>query len=322
MARYIATRIFSSLIILWIISILIFLLMTLLPGDPTLTGAGLEASTEQRELLRERLGLNDPLPQRYFEWFFNALQGDLGLSLASVNESVSISALFERRIPATVELGILSLLVVVTVAVPIGVLAALKPGSKREVAASTAMIVGNSIPEFVTGIALILVIALRFDLLPVGGYVAFTEDPIENLKRMAMPVLAISLTATTLLMRQTRSAMINVFSDDYIRTARAKGLRERTVVVRHGLRNALIPVITIFGFQAGLIFSGAVITESVFNIPGMGRLFVESVVEEQDYTVIQNIVMFFAIATLLVNLLVDLSYTLIDPRIRAGRGTT
>ena len=321
MARYITTRIVSSLIILWIISVLVFLLMTLLPGDPTLTGAGLEATPEQRELLRERLGLNDPLPQRYFDWLFHALQGDLGVSLASVNESVSISALFERRIPATVELGILSLLVVVTVAVPIGVLAALKPGSKREVAASTAMIVGNSIPEFVTGIALILVIALRFDLLPVGGYVAFTDDPIENLKRMAMPVLAISLTATTLLMRQTRSAMINVLSDDYIRTARAKGLRERAVVVRHALRNALIPVITIFGFQAGLIFSGAVITESVFNIPGMGRLFVESVVEEQDYTVIQNIVMFFAIATLLVNLLVDLSYTLIDPRIRTGRGT-
>ena len=269
MARYITTRILSSLIILWIISILVFLLMTLLPGDPTLTGAGLEATPEQRELLRDRLGLNDPLPQRYFDWLFHALQGDLGVSLASVNESVSISALFERRIPATVELGILSLLVVVTVAVPIGVLAALKPGSKREVAASTAMIVGNSIPEFVTGIALILVIALRFDLLPVGGYVAFTDDPIENLKRMAMPVLAISLTATTLLMRQTRSAMINVLSDDYIRTARAKGLRERAVVVRHGLRNALIPVITIFGFQAGLIFSGAVITERLQH-PGHG----------------------------------------------------
>ena len=320
MARYITTRILSSLIILWIISVLVFLLMTLLPGDPTLTGAGLEATPEQHELLRERLGLNDPLPQRYFDWLFHALQGDLGVSLASVNESVSISGLFERRIPATVELGVLSLIVVVVVAVPIGVLAALKPGSKREVAASTAMIVGNSIPEFLTGIVLILVIALRFDLLPVGGYVAFIDDPIENLKRMAMPVLAISLTATTLLMRQTRSAMINVLSDDYIRTARAKGLRERAVVVRHGLRNGLIPVITIFGFQAGLIFSGAVITESVFNIPGMGRLFVESVVEEQDYTVIQNIVMFFAIATLLVNLLVDLSYTLIDPRIRTGRG--
>ncbi len=319
MARYITTRFLSSLIILWIISVLVFLLMTLLPGDPTI--AGLEATPEQREQLRERLGLNDPLPQRYFDWLFHALQGDLGVSLASVNESVSISALFERRIPATVELGILSLLVVVTVAVPIGVLAALKPGSKREVAASTAMIVGNSIPEFVTGIALILLIALRFDLLPVGGYVAFIDDPIENLKRMAMPVLAVSLTATTLLMRQTRSAMINVLSDDYIRTARAKGLRERAVVVRHGLRNGLIPVITIFGFQAGLIFSGAVITETVFNIPGMGRLFVESVVEEQDYNVIQNLVMFFAVATLVVNLLVDLSYTLIDPRIRTGRGT-
>ena len=318
MARYITTRILSSLIILWIISVLVFLLMTLLPGDPTL--AGLEATPEQREQLRERLGLNDPLPQRYFDWLFHALQGDLGVSLASVNESVSISTLFERRIPATVELGVLSLIVVVTVAVPIGVLAALKPGSKREVAASTAMIVGNSIPEFLTGIVLILVIGLRFDLLPVGGYVAFIDDPIENLKRMAMPVLAISLTATTLLMRQTRSAMIDVVNDDYIRTARAKGLGERTVFVRHALRNALIPVVTIFGFQAGLIFSGAVITEQVFNIPGMGRLFVESVVDDQDYNVIQNIVMFFAIATLLVNLLVDLSYTLIDPRIRTGRG--
>ena len=318
MARYITTRIVSSLIILWIISILVFLLMTVLPGDPTLSG--LEATPEHRELLRERMGLNDPLPQRYGDWLFHALQGDLGFSLAKFNENITISSVFSRRIPATVELGILSLLVVVTVAVPIGVLAALKPGSKREVAASTAMIVGNSIPEFVTGIALILVIALRFDLLPVGGYVAFTDDPIENLKRMAMPVLAISLTATTLLMRQTRSAMITVLSDDYIRTARAKGLRERAVVVRHALRNALIPVITIFGFQAGLIFSGAVITESVFNIPGMGRLFVESVVIEQDYPMIQNLVMFFAIATLLVNLLVDLSYTLIDPRIRTGRG--
>ena len=320
MARYIATRICSSLIILWIISILVFLLMTLLPGDPTLTGAGLEATPEQRELFRDKLGLNDPLPQRYGDWLFHALQGDLGVSTAQGAQSVSISSVFARRIPATMELGILSLLVVVTVAVPIGVLAALKPGSKREVAASTAMIVGNSIPEFLTGIALILVIALRFDLLPVGGYVAFLDDPIENLKRMAMPVLAISLTATTLLMRQTRSAMINVLSDDYIRTARAKGLRERAVVVRHGLRNALIPVITVFGFQAGLIFSGAVITEQVFNIPGIGRLFVESVVIEQDYNMIQNIVMFFAIATLFLNLLVDLSYTLIDPRIRAGRG--
>ena len=320
MARYIATRLISSLILLWIISVLVFLLMTALPGDPTLKGT-FEMTAENREIVRERLGLNDPLPQRYFDWLFPALQGDLGVSLARTVGTVSISALFERRIPATVELGILSLLVVVTVAVPIGVLSALKPGSKREVAAGTAMIVGNSIPEFVTGIALILVISLHFDLLPVGGYVAFTEDPIENLKRMAMPVLAISLTATTLLMRQTRSAMINVLSDDYIRTARAKGLRERAVVVRHALRNALIPVITIFGFQAGLIFSGAVITEQVFNIPGMGRLFVESVVVEQDYNVIQNLVMFFAIATLLVNLLVDLSYTLIDPRIRTGRGT-
>ena len=207
------------------------------------------------------------------------------------------------------------------VAIPIGVLAALRPGSKREVTASTLMIIGNSVPEFLTGIALILVVGLELGLLPVGGYVSFAEDPIENLKHMAMPVLAIALTATTLLMRQTRSAMINTVSDDYIRTARAKGLRERTVIVRHALRNALIPVITVFGFQVGLVFSGAVVTENVFAIPGMGRLFVETVVVNQDFAIVQNLVMFFAIAVVAVNLLVDLSYPLIDPRIRVGRET-
>ena len=146
----------------------------------------------------------------------------------------------------------------------------------------------------------------------------FWEDPAENMKHMALPVIAVSLTATTLLMRQTRSAMINVLTDDYIRTARAKGLRERIVIVRHGLRNALIPIVTVFGFQAGLIFSGAVITETVFSIPGMGRLFVEAVVQERDYAVTQNVTMFFAVSVILVNLLVDLSYPLFDPRIRMG----
>ena len=319
MPRYIATRVLSSLVILWIVSLVSFLLMNLLPGDPSFGIGGIESTPESLAAIRERLHLNDPLMERYFRWLVNALQGDLGLSL--VNQ-VSISDTFARRIPATVELGVLSLLVVLIVAIPIGVLAALRPGSKREVTASTAMIVGNSIPEFLTGIALILVVGLELDLLPVGGYVSIGEDPIENLKHMVMPVLAISLTATTLLMRQTRSAMIDVISDDYIRTARAKGLRERTVVVRHALRNALVPIITVFGFQVGLIFSGAVITENVFAIPGMGRLFVETVVVNQDFAIVQNLVMFFAIAVVSVNLLVDLSYPLIDPRIRVAREGT
>ena len=202
---------------------------------------------------------------------------------------------------------------------PIGVLAALKPGSKREVTASTLMIVGNSVPEFITGIGLVLLIGLHLDLLPVVGYVPFWEDPIQNLRHMAMPVTAVSLTATALLMRQTRSAMINVLNEDYIRTARAKGLRTRVVVVRHGLRNALIPIVTVFGFQAGLIFSGAVITEQVFGIPGMGRLFVENVVHSQDFNIVQNVVMFFAVCVVALNLLVDLSYPWLDPRIREGR---
>ena len=318
MSRYITTRVLSSLVILWIVSLVSFLLMNLLPGDPSFGIGGIESTPESLAAIRERLHLNDPLMQRYFRWLVNLLQGDLGLSL--INQE-SITDQFARRLPATIELGVLSLLLVLAVAIPVGVLAALKPGSKREVAASTTMIVGNSIPEFLTGIALILVLGLELDLLPVGGYVSIDEDPIENLKSMVMPVLAISLAATTLLMRQTRSAMINVLNDDYIRTARAKGLRGRTVIIRHGLRNAMIPVITVFGFQVGLIFSGAVITENVFAIPGMGRWFVESVVVNQDFAIIQNVVMFFAVCVVAVNLIVDLSYPLLDPRIRAGRET-
>ncbi len=313
MLSYITTRLLSSLFILWVISVLVFALMNALPGDPAAGIVGVEATPELIEATKRRLGLDKPLVERYGNWIWSALQGDLGTSL--VNE-VSINELFSRRVPATMQLGILSLIVVISVAIPVGVVAALRPGSKTEVGASSLMIIGNSIPEFLTGIALIVVLGLEFGWFPIFGYVPFWEDPAENMRHMALPVIAVSLTATTLLMRQTRSAMINVLNDDYIRTARAKGLRERVVVVRHGLRNALIPIITVFGFQAGLIFSGAVITETVFAVPGMGRLFVDAVVNQQDFLVVQSVTMFFAIAVVLVNLAVDLTYPLLDPRIR------
>ena len=319
MIRYAGTRIVSSIFVLWVISILSFLLMNVLPGDPSFAVTGINATPELIEFTKERLGLNLPLHERYGRWIFNLLQGDLGLTLVT---QIPQNEIFERRVIATLELGLLSLFVVVAVAIPVGVLAALRPGSKREVTASTLMIIGNSIPEFLTGIGLVLLLGLELGLLPIVGYVPIWEDPIQNLRLMTMPVIAIALTATTLLMRQTRSAMINVLNDDYIRTARAKGLRGRAVIVRHGLRNALIPIVTVFGFQAGLIFSGAVITESVFAIPGMGRLFVDAVVISQDFAVVQNIVMFFAAAVVLVNLVVDLSYPFLDPRIRAGAAGT
>ena len=318
MATYIGTRLISSLFVLWVTSVLVFALMNALPGDPAAGLVGIDATPELIEATKRRLGLDKPLVERYANWIWDALRGDLGHAL--INE-VSINETFARRVPATVELGVLSLALVITVAIPVGVLSALRPGSKTEVAASTGMIVGNSIPEFLTGIALIIVLGLGLGWFPIFGYVPLWEDPVENLRHMAMPVIAISLTATTLLMRQTRSAMINVLNDDYIRTARAKGLRERAVIVRHGLRNAMIPIITVFGFQAGLIFSGAVITETVFAVPGMGRLFVDSVVNSQDFLVVQNVAMFFAIAVVFVNLLVDLTYPLLDPRIRAGSGS-
>ena len=315
MISYIGARFFSSLLVLFIVSVVAFVLMNVVEGDPARAMLELNATEEKIAAVRASLGLDKPLHERYAHWIYNAFQGDLGLALTS---RIPITELFREKLVPTMQLGILALIVVLSLSIPVGVLAALRPGSKTEVAASTTMIVGASIPEYLSGIALVYIVGFELELLPRSGYVPLGEDVIESLKHMVLPVIALSLISTTLVMRQTRSAMINVLQDDYIRTARAKGLRDRAVIIRHGLRNAMIPVITVFGFQVGVVFGGAVITEQVFAIPGMGRLFVQSVVQVQDYSVVQNLVMFFAIITVAVNLLVDLTYPLIDPRIRQG----
>ena len=318
MLTYISTRFLSSLLVLFIVSVVAFVLMNVVEGDPAQAMLELNATPEKIAAVKASLGLDKPLHERYWHWISNAVQGDLGLALTS---RIPITELFRDKIVPTMQLGILALFVVLCVSIPVGVLAALRPGSKTEVAASTSMIVGASIPEYLSGIALVYIVGYELEWLPRTGYVSLGENFIESLRHMVLPVIALSLISTTLVMRQTRSAMINVLRDDYIRTARAKGLRDRAVIVRHGLRNALIPVITVFGFQVGVVFGGAVITEQVFAIPGMGRLFVQSVVQVQDYSVVQNLVMFFAIITVTVNLLVDLTYPLIDPRIRQGVNT-
>lgn len=315
MISYIGARLLSSLLVLFIVSVVAFVLMNVVEGDPARAMLELNATEEKIAAVRASLGLDKPLHERYAHWIYNAFQGDLGLALTS---RIPITELFREKLVPTMQLGILALIVVLSLSIPVGVLAALRPGSKTEVAASTTMIVGASIPEYLSGIALVYIVGFELELLPRSGYVPLSEDVIESLKHMVLPVIALSLISTTLVMRQTRSAMINVLQDDYIRTARAKGLRDRAVIIRHGLRNAMIPVITVFGFQVGVVFGGAVITEQVFAIPGMGRLFVQSVVQVQDYSVVQNLVMFFAIITVAVNLLVDLTYPLIDPRIRQG----
>ena len=315
MISYIGARLLSSLLVLFIVSVVAFILMNVVEGDPARAMLELNATEEKIAAVRASLGLDKPLHERYAHWIYNAFQGDLGLALTS---RIPITELFREKLVPTMQLGILALIVVLSLSIPVGVLAALRPGSKTEVAASTTMIVGASIPEYLSGIALVYIVGFELELLPRSGYVPLGEDVIESLKHMVLPVIALSLISTTLVMRQTRSAMINVLQDDYIRTARAKGLRDRAVIVRHGLRNAMIPVITVFGFQVGVVFGGAVITEQVFAIPGMGRLFVQSVVQVQDYSVVQNLVMFFAIITVAVNLLVDLTYPLIDPHIRQG----
>ena len=239
MIRYATTRILSSILVLWMISVIAFALMNILPGDPASALLGINANPSDIAEFRERLGLNDPLLERYADWLTGAMHGDLGASMLT---GIPITELFEHRAPATLELGLLALIVIVTVAIPVGVVAALRPGSRTEVAASTLMIAGNSIPEFLTSIGLIIVISLELGWLPVVGYEPIWEDLVQNLRHMALPVIAISLTATTLLMRQTRSAMINVLGDDYIRTARAKGLsRARHASCATRLRNGLDP---------------------------------------------------------------------------------
>ena len=314
MLVYVTTRALSSILVLLIVSVVAFVLMNVVEGDPARAMLGLNATPEAIERVERSLGLDKPLHERYGHWIFNALQGDLGLSLTS---RIPIGELFGQKIVPTMELASWlwrSCCAYRSRSACWPRCGRLQGGSHRQHRNDRRCID----PGVSQRVALIYVVGFQLEWLPRIGYVPLNEDVIENLRHMVMPVIALSLISTTLVMRQTRSAMIIILQDDYIRTARAKGLRDSAVILRHALRNALIPVITVFGFQVGVVFGGAVITEQVFAIPGMGRLFVQSVVGVQDYAIVQNLVMFFAIVTVTVNLLVDLSYPIIDPRIRSG----
>jgi peptide/nickel transport system permease protein len=299
--------------VLILISILIFALLNILPGDPAQTIAGPNASPEQIATLRADMGLDRPLYERYVDWVTGFFRGDLGKSLVTRR---GVAETIVERLPPTVELGILSLVLAMAIAVPVGVYSALRRNSLGDMAGTVFALLGVSMPSFWLAILLILLFAVRLRLLPVSGYVPFRDDPIENLKLMIMPAATLGMGSTALVLRQIRSSMLDVLHQDYVRTAWAKGLRERTIVFRHALRNALIPVLTVFGFQVGVIFGGAVITETIFAIPGMGRLMVDSIQLYRDWPVIQSLALVGAALVLLTNLAVDLIYAYVDPRIR------
>jgi peptide/nickel transport system permease protein len=314
--EFLVRRAFISAVTLLLISLIVFTGVRMIPGDPARVLAGTDADAAGLEEIREKYGLNAPLPLQYVRWLGLAVRGELGESIRTRSPVAGTVAI---KLPITVELTCLSLLVALAIAIPAGVVAAVRRNTVWDVLASGVSLCGVSVPNFWLGIMLILLVSVRFGWLPASGFVPLDEDPIGNLKRMLMPALVLGTGLAAVLMRQTRNAMIEVLSADYVRTARAKGLAQRAVVVRHALRNGLIPVVTILGLQMGALMGGAVVTEQIFVLPGFGRLIVEAVFT-RDYPVVQGVVLITASSYVLINLLVDVSYTVLNPRIRI-RGT-
>ena len=312
MFEFLVRRAFISAVTLLLISLIVFTGVRMIPGDPARVLAGTDADAAGIEEIREKYGLNAPLPLQYVRWLALAVRGDLG---ESIRTRQSVAGTVARKLPITLELACLSLLVATALAIPAGVIAAVRRNTPWDVLASSVSLCGVSIPNFWLGIMLILLVSVRLGWLPASGFVPLAEDPMANVKRMLMPALVLGTGLAAVLMRQTRNAMIEVLSADYVRTARAKGLAQTAVVVRHALRNGLIPVVTILGLQMGALMSGAVVTEQIFVLPGFGRLIVEAVFT-RDYPLVQGVVLITASSYVLINLLVDVSYSVLNPRIR------
>jgi len=314
MMAYILRRLVLLVPVLLVVGVVVFALVHLTPGDPAAVILGDSATPEQIEALQDQLGLNDPLPVQFVTWFGGVLRLDFGESIF-LGESVT-AALLDRAQP-TILLTLYAMLVQLAIGIPAGVVAAVRYNSPVDRGLTVLAISGAAVPTFFLGILLILLFAVRLRWLPSGGYVSLTDDPVEHMKGMILPALALGISSAGLLARLVRSSMLDVLREDYVRTAWAKGLPERLVVVRHALRNALIPALTVIGTSVGALLGGAVVTETVFTIPGMGRLVVQSIAR-RDYPVIQGAVMAIAMTYIFVNLIVDLLYVYADPRVRLG----
>ncbi|RDJ27782.1 ABC transporter permease [Bosea caraganae] len=312
MTALLLRRLGVALPTLLLVSMMVFGLQKLLPGDPALALAGEERNPEVIEYLREKYRFNDPVPVQYAAWLGGLLQGDFG---NSVRTRLPIGTMLAEKLPVTIELAVLSMLIALLLGLPIGIIAALRRGSALDYGASLFGLAGLSIPNFWLGIMLILLFSVHLGWLPAGGYVPPSEDLWGNLKAMLMPALVLGTGTAAIIMRHTRSAMIQAMKQDYIRTARAKGVKERKLVLRHALPNALIPVVTLGTLQFGELLAGAVLTEQVFSIPGFGKMIVDGVFS-RDYAVVQAVVLCTAAVFLLMSFLADLAYVLLNPRLR------
>ncbi|WP_022729808.1 ABC transporter permease [Fodinicurvata sediminis] len=312
MLGYIIRRILAVIPVMLIVAIFVFLMLRLSPGDPAAILAGDSATAAQIEKIRTELGLNDPLHIQFITWMGQLLQGDLGTSLISKTGVVDMIA---NRINPTINLALMTIIISVLLAVPMGVAAAWRHRTWVDYLVMSFSVLGFSIPVFVIGYIFMSIFSLGLGWFPVQGYRAPTEDFFGFLLRAILPSLTLATIYVALIARMTRASMLEVLGEDYIRTARAKGVKENSVLFRHALRNAAVPIMTIIGIGFALLIGGVVVTESVFNIPGIGRLTVDAILA-RDYPVIQAIILLTAGIYVLINLLIDLSYTLLDPRIR------
>jgi len=312
MLAFLGRRILIAIPTIILISMFVFGMQKLLPGDPVLAMAGEERDPEVIEFLREKYRLNDPIPVQYFTWIGNAVQGDLGVSLRT-NQPVLV--LIVQKLPVTIQLASMALVIALFIGIPAGVLSAYKKGTWVDWVANVIALSGLSIPNFWLGIMLILLVSVNLGWLPASGYRPLTEDFWLSIKTMLMPAFVLGTGLAATLMRHTRSAMLGVLSSDYVRTARAKGMSERTVLVNHALRNALVPIVTVTTLLFGELLGGAVLTEQIFTIPGFGKLVVDAVFN-RDYAVVQGIVLCTGVAFIFMNILADAAYRVLNPRMR------
>jgi peptide/nickel transport system permease protein len=316
MARYAAQRCLEAIPTILFVSVIVFALIRMAPGDPAAMQMGREAARpenkEKLEALRHEMGLDRSLVVQYGIWMQDLAQGEFGDSLRNKRPTYD---LFMQKVPATLELVFAATLFAILVSFPMGVLAAVKRGTIVDRAAVSFVSAGLAVPSFWFGLALILVFSVRLHWLPASGYTPFSEDPVRNIKGLIMPAATLGVYLSATLMRFVRADMIEVLAADYVRTARAKGLRERVVLVKHALRNALIPVLTVAGLELGALLGGAVIIEQVFGWSGVGWLTVQAIFD-RDYPLVQTSVLFVAVGLTLVNLAVDLGYGLLNPRLR------
>jgi peptide/nickel transport system permease protein len=312
--RYLLTRVLATVLVTLGVSVLIFIMIRLLPGDIVTIMVGREGqlSKEARQEILRSFGLDQPLPVQYGLWLWNMAHGNMGVSYRSGQQ---VAGLLASRLPLTVELALLSVLTAALIGIPLGVLAAVSSSTRVKLLSQALGVLGLSVPHFWVAVVLIIVASFVFHWLPPLIFVKPWESPLENLEQMLLPVTALSLGLSAEVMRMTRSCMLEVMGEEYVRVARAKGLIERVVVVRHALRNALIPIITVIGLQVGYLLGGVVIAEQIFGMPGLGWTLLNGVYN-RDYPVVQGAVMLFAVTFALMNLVVDLLYTTLDPRIR------